>query len=177
MSWPRHDAGLRCDPEGDRRGYRGGAIVLWFRPSNLGGNFMDQKIINLYDNFTHSRINRREFMEELIKLAGSTAAAVALLPLLQNDYAKAQIVQANDPRLNAEKVSFDSPKGKVSGYLVRAKGTTKRPAVIVIHENRGLNPHLEDVARLRATCSRSPAARRRTTMRHATCTPRPTART
>jgi len=71
--------------------------------------------------------------------------------LLQNDYAKAQIVPANDPRLNAEKVSFDSPKGKVSGYLVRAKGTTKRPAVIVIHENRGLNPHLEDVARRLAT--------------------------
>jgi carboxymethylenebutenolidase len=74
-----------------------------------------------------------------------------MLPLLQNDYAKAQIVPANDPRLNAEKVSFDSPKGKVSGYLVRAKGTTQRPAVIVIHENRGLNPHLEDVARRLAT--------------------------
>jgi len=108
---------------------------------------MDQKIINLYDNFTHSRISRREFMEELAKVVGSTAAAVALLPLLQNDYAKAQIVPATDPRLNAEKVSFDSPKGKVSGYLVRAKGTTKRPAVIAIHENRGLNPHIEDVAR------------------------------
>ena len=112
---------------------------------------MDQKIINLYDNFTHSRISRREFMEELAKLVGSTAAAVALLPLLQNDYAKAQIVPANDPRLNAEKISFDSPKGKVNSYLVRAKGTTKRPAVIVIHENRGLNPHLEDVARRLAT--------------------------
>jgi carboxymethylenebutenolidase len=112
---------------------------------------MDQKIINLWDNFTHSRISRREFMEELTRLVGSTAAAVALLPLLQNDYAKAQIVSANDPRLNAEKISFDSPKGKVSGYLVRAKGTTKRPAVIVIHENRGLNPHLEDVARRLAT--------------------------
>jgi carboxymethylenebutenolidase len=108
---------------------------------------MDQKIINLYDNFTHSRISRREFLEELTKLVGSTAAALALLPLLQNDYARAQIVPANDPRLNAEKISFDSPKGKVAGYLVRAKGTTKRPAVIVIHENRGLNPHLEDVAR------------------------------
>ena len=112
---------------------------------------MDQKIINLWDNFTHSRISRREFMDELTKLVGSTAAALALLPLLQNDYAKAQIVPANDPRLNAEKISFDSPKGKVSGYLVRAKGTTKRPAVIVIHENRGLNPHLEDVARRLAT--------------------------
>jgi carboxymethylenebutenolidase len=112
---------------------------------------MDQKIINLWDNFTHSRISRREFMEELAKVTGSAAAAVALLPLLQNDYAQAQIVPANDARLNAEKISYDSPKGKVSGYLVRAKGTTKRPAVIVIHENRGLNPHLEDVARRLAT--------------------------
>jgi carboxymethylenebutenolidase len=112
---------------------------------------MDQKIINLYDNFTHSRISRREFMDDLIKLTGSTAAALALLPLLQNDYAKAEIIPANDPRLNAERVSYDSPKGKVNGYLVRAKGTVKRPAVIVIHENRGLNPHLEDVARRLAT--------------------------
>ena len=83
---------------------------------------MDQKIINLYDNFTHSRINRREFMEELTKLVGSTAAAVALLPLLQNDYAKAQIVPANDARLNAEKTSFDSPKGIMEGCRSAAAG-------------------------------------------------------
>src|SRR5206468_4439820 len=73
-----------------------------------GGTLMDQKIINLWDNFTHSRISRRDFMDELAKLTGSAAAAVALLPLLQNDYAKAQIVSPSDPRLNAEKVSFDS---------------------------------------------------------------------
>jgi len=108
---------------------------------------MDQKIINLYDNFTHGGMNRREFMDRLTALAGSAAAAIALLPLLQNDYAKAAIVTPDDARLHAEKISYDSPKGKVSAYLVRLKGTTKRPAVIVIHENRGLNPHLEDVAR------------------------------
>jgi carboxymethylenebutenolidase len=108
---------------------------------------MDQRIINLYDDFTHSRIDRRDFMERLTKLAGSTAAAAALLPLLKNDYAQAAIVAADDARLNAQKVTFDSPKGNVNAYLVRAKGTAKRPAVIVIHENRGLNPHLEDVAR------------------------------
>src|SRR5438552_18964297 len=108
---------------------------------------MDQRIINLYDNFTHSRISRRQFMDKLAVLAGSTAAAVALLPLLQNDYARAAIVPANDARLNAQRVSYDSPKGRINGYLVRAKGTAKRPAVIVIHENRGLNPHLEDIAR------------------------------
>ena len=108
---------------------------------------MDQKIINLWDNFTHSRINRREFMEELTKLVGSTAAAVALLPLLQNDYARAAIVAADDGRLASERVSYDSPKGRISGYLVRPKSMGKRPAVIAIHENRGLNPHIEDVAR------------------------------
>src|SRR5262245_9707262 len=112
-----------------------------------GGSKMDQRVINLYDKFTHGGMSRREFMDDLVRLAGSTAAAMALLPLLQNDYAKAQTIPANDPRLNAEKVTYDSPKGKVSAYLVRPKGTTKRPAVIVIHENRGLNPHTEDVAR------------------------------
>ena len=80
-------------------------------------------------------------------LAGSTAAATALLPLLQNDYALAQIVPENDARLVAETVSFDAPGGKVSGYLVRLKEKGKRPAVLVIHENRGLNPHIKDVTR------------------------------
>ena len=108
---------------------------------------MDQRIINLYDRFTHGDINRRAFLDKLSQLAGSTAAAVALLPLLQNDYAKAAIVPNNDARLVSERVAFESPKGKINGYLTRLKGNAKRPAVLVIHENRGLNPHLEDVAR------------------------------
>jgi len=108
---------------------------------------MDQRIIDLYDRFTHGGINRRDFMERLTKLAGSTAAAAALLPLLQNDYAKAAIVAADDPRLASERAAFDSPKGKIDGYLSRLKAKGKRPAVLVIHENRGLNPHIEDVAR------------------------------
>ena len=108
---------------------------------------MDQRIINLYDRFTHGGMSRRDFLDKLSQLAGSTAAAAALLPLLQNDYAKAAIVAADDPRLRSERVAFDSPKGKINGYLTRLKGNAKRPAVLVIHENRGLNPHLEDVAR------------------------------
>jgi carboxymethylenebutenolidase len=108
---------------------------------------MDPKIINLYDEFTHGGMNRRDFMERLGRLAGSSAAAIALLPLLQNSYAQAAMVSPDDARLAAERVSFDSPKGKVGGYLARPKEKTKRPAVLVIHENRGLNPHLEDVAR------------------------------
>lgn len=108
---------------------------------------MDQKIINLYDHFTHGGMSRRAFLDRLADLAGSTAAAAALLPLLQNDYARAAIVAPDDGRLNAERVAYDSRKGKISGYLVRGKAGGKRPAVIVIHENRGLNPHIEDMAR------------------------------
>jgi carboxymethylenebutenolidase len=108
---------------------------------------VDQKIINLYDRFTHGGMNRREFLDRLSELAGSAAAAAALLPLLQNDYAQAAIVADEDPRLITERVAYDSPKGKINGYLVRAKAKGKRPVVLVIHENRGLNPHIEDVAR------------------------------
>jgi carboxymethylenebutenolidase len=113
---------------------------------------MDQKIINLYDRFTHGGMNRREFLDRLAELAGSSTAALALLPLLQNDYARAAIVAPDDGRLAAERVSYDSPKGRINGYLVRARAKNaqppvQRPAVVVIHENRGLNPHVEDIAR------------------------------
>jgi carboxymethylenebutenolidase len=84
-------------------------------------------------------------------MAGSAATALALLPLLQNDYARAAIVAADDARLAMERASYDSPKGKIDGYLTRLKAKGKRPAVLVVHENRGLNPHLEDVARRLAT--------------------------
>src|SRR5438128_8267138 len=108
---------------------------------------MDQKIINLYDRFTHGALSRRDFLDRLAELAGSAAAAAALLPLLQNDYARAAVVPADDARLATERMSYESPKGKIDGYLARPKSKGKRPAVLVIHENRGLNPHLEDVAR------------------------------
>jgi carboxymethylenebutenolidase len=108
---------------------------------------MDQRIINLYDSFTHGYMSRRDFMDKLTQVAGSTAAAAAILPMLQNNYALAAVVPENDPRLVSETVTFDSPKGKVSGYLTRLKEKGKRPAIVVIHENRGLNPHIPDVAR------------------------------
>jgi carboxymethylenebutenolidase len=108
---------------------------------------MDQRIINLYDRFTHGGMSRRDFLDRLTELAGSAAAAAALLPLLQNDYAQAAIVAADDARLAIDRVAYDSPKGRISGYLARLKAKGKRPTVIVIHENRGLNPHIEDVAR------------------------------
>jgi carboxymethylenebutenolidase len=108
---------------------------------------MDQRIIDLYDRFTHGGVSRREFLDRLAALTGSTAAATALLPVLANDYARAAIVAADDPRLVSERVTYDSPAGKIGGYLSRGKNKGKRPAVIVIHENRGLNPHIQDVAR------------------------------
>lgn len=109
---------------------------------------MDQRIINLYDRFTHGFINRREFLDRLGELAGSAAAAAALVPLLQNDPAKAAAVAPDDLRLLPDWVTYPAPDGtKISGYLARPKKTTKRPAVIVIHENRGLSDHIKDVTR------------------------------
>lgn len=107
---------------------------------------MDQRIIKLYDSFTHGGMSRREFLDRLTTLTGSAAAAAAL-PFLQNDYAWAAIVAENDPRLATERVTYDSSKGKINGYLVRPTSKGRRPAIIVIQENRGLNPHIEDVAR------------------------------
>ncbi|MEX2036823.1 MAG: dienelactone hydrolase family protein, partial [Xanthobacteraceae bacterium] len=108
---------------------------------------LDQRIIDLYDDFTHGGMSRRDFLDRLGVLAGSVAVATALLPLLQNNYAQAAIVAGNDARLATERASYESPKGKINGYLARAKAKGKRPVVLVIHANRGLDPHLEDVAR------------------------------
>lgn len=108
---------------------------------------MDQRIINLYDRFTHGGMSRRDFLDRLAELAGSAAAATALLPLLQCDYAKAAIVAPGDARLAIDWVSYESPKGAVKAYLARPRTKGKRPAIVVIHENRGLAPHIQDVAR------------------------------
>ena len=106
-----------------------------------------QDIIDLYDEFTHTTIQRRVFMQRLARLAGGTAAAAALVPLLQNNYAKAAIVAPDDNRLEIKRVSFKGASGDVKGYEVRPKNAQKLPAVVIVHENRGLNPHIEDVAR------------------------------
>ena len=106
---------------------------------------MDQRIIDLYDDFTHGGMNRRAFLDRLAEIAGSGAAALVLLPLLQNDYARAATVAADDPRLAIDTVSYDAQGTRISGYLARFKSKGRRPAVIVIHENRGLNPYIEDV--------------------------------
>lgn len=107
----------------------------------------DRRVVELYDSFTHGLIDRRTFLDRLAEVAGSAAAALALLPSLQNDYARAETVSASDSRLVAETASYDAAGTRMSGYLVRLKGAAKRPAVLVIHENRGRNPHIEDIAR------------------------------
>lgn len=111
---------------------------------------MDQRIIDLYDDFTHGGMSRRSFLDKLAALAGSTAAATALLPILQNNYAMAQTVAENDPRLTAETVDVPGAPG-LKGYLAKPKTGGKLPTVLVIHENRGLNPHIKDVTRRMAT--------------------------
>jgi carboxymethylenebutenolidase len=105
---------------------------------------MDQKIIDLFDRYTHGGMNRRDFLEKLTLMAGSAAAATALLPALENNYAHAEIVPENDPAIKAEMAEI-APG--IKGYLVRPAAAGTYPAVLVIHENRGLNPHIKDVTR------------------------------
>ncbi len=108
---------------------------------------MDQRIIDLYDDYTHGGINRRAFLDRLAALAGSVAGATALLPILQNNYAHAQMLPETDPRITAETVDIPGATG-LKGYLVKPTDASgKLPTVIVIHENRGLNPHIKDVTR------------------------------
>ena len=107
---------------------------------------MDQRIIDLYDEYTHAPLDRRVFLERLALLTGSTAAAVAVLPLLENR-AIAAVIEPNDARIAATDVTFPGQGGDVKGYLVKPAAGGKNGAVLVIHENRGLNAHTEDVAR------------------------------
>ncbi|NIX77684.1 dienelactone hydrolase family protein [Microvirga terricola] len=111
---------------------------------------MDQRIIDLYDDFTHGGMNRRSFLDRLAALVGSAAGATALLPILQNNYAQAQTVADTDPRITTETVDIPGVPG-LKGYLAKPKTGDKLPTVLVIHENRGLNPHIKDVTRRLAT--------------------------
>jgi len=108
---------------------------------------MSQKIINLYDEYTQGLVNRREFLRKLTVLAGGTTAAYALLPLLENSSATAEVVPKDDSRLQTAEIKYPGETGEVLAYLAQPKGDAKLSAVIVIHENRGLNPHTKDVAR------------------------------
>jgi carboxymethylenebutenolidase len=106
---------------------------------------MDQKIINLYDEYTHKPLPRSEFLKRLAILTGSTAAAVAILPFLEGNYAKAAVTPDDD--LFTEYITYPAVTGEMKAYVARPKKEAKYGTVVVIHENRGLNAHIEDVAR------------------------------
>ncbi|XAZ24190.1 dienelactone hydrolase family protein [Sinorhizobium sp. B11] len=107
-----------------------------------------QAMINAYDEYTHLTLDRRSFMDKLTKLAGSATAAAAIAPLLAANKAAAEVVAENDDRLTGQNITYPGSGGDMKGYLVQPKNASgKLGAVIVIHENRGLNPHIRDVAR------------------------------
>ncbi|RQO66260.1 carboxymethylenebutenolidase [Pedobacter sp. KBW06] len=100
---------------------------------------MDQRIINLYDEYTHSGINRKDFLKKLAILTGSTAMALTVLPLLENNYAAA--AETDDENLSLENITYPGVEGEMKAFLAKPKGKKHLGAVLVIHENRGLNPH------------------------------------
>ncbi|RTQ45329.1 dienelactone hydrolase family protein [Hymenobacter gummosus] len=108
---------------------------------------MDQRIIDLFDEYTHRPLTRQEFMKRLVQLTGSLALATTALGMLDPGYAAAATVPADDPNLETEEVSWPGDGATMKGYLVHPKGKKKRGAVVVIHENRGLTPHIKDVTR------------------------------
>lgn len=133
---------------------------------------IDQRVFDLYGEYCHGRLDRREFLLRAALVAGGLAMAQALLPR----YAQAQTISFTDARIRAQYVSYPSPggnSGQMRGYLVQPAGQGPFPAVLVIHENRGLNPYIEDVARRAAVegfvalaptaCSRLAATRATTT--------------
>ena len=108
------------------------------------------EVLRLFDRYVHGLIDRRAFLSGAARFAAVGMTATGLLEALSPRFAYAQKVPKDDSRLNTETIQFDSPQGygKASGYLVRPAGATgKLPGVLVVHENRGLNPHIEDIAR------------------------------
>lgn len=108
---------------------------------------MDRELDALHGEYKHRSLDRREFLKQLAVVAGSAAAAEALLPLLEQHDAEAQMVPKDDPRLLSEYVKYPVENGQVRASVARPKGDIKLPGVVVIHENRGLNAHIEDVNR------------------------------
>lgn len=109
---------------------------------------MDQRFIDLYDEFTHTGLDRRMFLERLAAVAGGMGAALALVPLLQANKAAAAQIEPSDARLSTETFTYAGSTGEMRGYLAKPKAAgAPLPGVVVIHENRGLTPHIQDVAR------------------------------
>jgi carboxymethylenebutenolidase len=107
---------------------------------------MDQKISTLYEDYKQGRTNRRQFIRKLALVAGSSAAAVALIPVLDMN-GEAFTSEQTDPELISEFIKFTGETGEIKAFLSRPKTGNKFPAVLIIHENRGLQPHIQDVTR------------------------------
>ncbi|MFC3559360.1 dienelactone hydrolase family protein [Pedobacter jamesrossensis] len=106
---------------------------------------MNQKIITLYDKYTHSQLSRKEFMKKLAILTGSTALALTVLPLLENNYVSAAEFESDE--ITSEEITYPGVEGDMKAILAKPKGKKNLGAVLVIHENRGLNPHIIDVTK------------------------------
>lgn len=106
---------------------------------------MNQEIINLYDQYTHSKMDRKGFIQRLAKLTGGMAVALTVLPLLENNYASANTLDY--PDLITADITYPAQNGDMKGFLAKPKGNKKLGTVLVIHENRGLNPHIKEVAK------------------------------
>jgi carboxymethylenebutenolidase len=110
----------------------------------------DQEVLILFDAYVHGALDRRGFIDKASKYAVGGVTAAMMLDQLSPKFAEAQVVKPEDERIKTQYVEYDSPNGsgKMRGYLVQpAKPAGKLPAVLVVHENRGLNPHIEDIAR------------------------------
>lgn len=120
-------------------------------PPRLTAQDFDQELLILFDAYVHGGMDRRGFLDKAQKFAKAGVTAAGLLAALSPNFAAGQQVRQDDPRLTIERVSYPSPNGtgSVKGYLARpaSAGSSKLPAVLVVHENRGLNPHIEDIAR------------------------------
>ena len=106
---------------------------------------MDQEIIKLYDEYTHSNLNRKSFISRLAKITGSVAIAMTVIPMLENNYAAAKTI--DDANITTENITYPALNGEMKGFMAKPKGKRKLGTVMVIHENRGLNPHIKEVAK------------------------------
>jgi len=120
-------------------------------PQRLTAQDFDQELLILFDAYVHGRLDRRGFLAKAKKFAKAGVTAAGLLAALSPDFAAGQQVRENDPRLKTQRLSYPSPAGSgaMKGYLARPAnaGDSRLPAILVIHENRGLSPHIEDIAR------------------------------
>lgn len=108
---------------------------------------MNPKIDELYNDYRNGQVGRREFLRKLVIFSGGTAAALSILPSLKNNYVMAASTGQEESGIHAEFVTYPGATGDVRGLLARPKGEKKLPAVVVIHENRGLVPHIQDVTK------------------------------